>query len=136
MEKANSPLAVLPIPQKHLTRYKKKKGVFIIRLRGTVLYVGASTSMYKAIMRLFQKGGVLSEYDCQRCMFEIIETQLRSPSVESVLKRQFAPKYNSRFKVWRPDTYYEKKQAKKIWNWYLEQSRFDQANHRTDLNNA
>ena len=126
-----------PIPQTKLGRYRAKKGVYLIRHHELVLYIGASENMYKAVMRLFQKQGVLAHLERRKLQFEIIETKLRSPSVENVLKRHFKPPYNQRIqKLIRPSDY-EKKQCKRILESYLHQSRFDtivQGESKTDSN--
>jgi len=72
-----------PIPQKKLGRYRARKGVYLIRQNDTVLYVGASKNIYKAVMRLFQNKGALSHLERARLQFEIVETSFRSPSVET-----------------------------------------------------
>jgi len=124
-----------PIPQKQLGRYRCRKGVFLIRQNETVLYVGASENIYKTVMRLFQNQGVLCHLDRNRLRFEIVETTLRSPSVENVLKRYFLPEYNRRIKKLIKPTDYEKRQCKRILEGYLNQSRFEvQGEHTTDLN--
>ena len=64
-----------PIPQTKLGRYRAKKGVYLIRHHELVLYIGASENMYKAVMRLFQKQGVLAHLERRKLQFEIIETK-------------------------------------------------------------
>lgn len=125
------------IPQKKLGRYRAIKGAFLIRQDDVVVYIGASTNICKTAMRLFQKDGVLSHLDRDRVQFEIVFTTLRSPSVETVLKRHFKPKYNKRIRKLEKPTEYEKRQCKRILKEYLEQSSFEaQGEHKSDLNNA
>lgn len=125
------------VPQKKIGRYRAVKGIYLIRHNDTVIYIGASsTNIYKQTMRLFQKGGALSHIDNNRVQFEIISTRLRSPSVESVLKRYFEPEYNKRIKKLEKPTDYEKRQCKRILEEYLEQSSFAvQGEQKTDSNN-
>ena len=124
-----------PIPQKHLGRYRNKKGVYLIRQNETVLYVGASENIYKAIMRLFQKGGILSHLDRNRLQFEVLKTSLRFRTIENVLKRYFEPRYNKRIKRLTELTKHEKSQQNRVLDAFLNQTRFDVVGeHKTDLN--
>lgn len=122
-----------PIPQKYLGRFRASKGVYLIRHHETVLYVGASENIYKAVMRLFQKGGNLSHLDRNRLQFEIIKTSIRFRTVEAVLKRFFKPKYNKRIKRVFTPTKHEKSHYKRILDTFLDQTRFEvQGEQKTD----
>lgn len=122
-----------PIPQKHLSRYRKLTGVYLIRRNDRVLYVGASTNIYKAVMRLFQSKGKLSHLDRHKLTFEVIESSLLSRNIEAVLKRFYTPKYNKRIIRLRTPTAYEKRHYKRILEAYLSQTRFEvQGEHKTD----
>jgi len=124
-----------PIPQKKLGRYRDQKGVYLIRQGDQVLYIGETSNIYKAAMRLFQGKDTLSAFDYNKAKFEVIITSLRSPSVADVLKRYFKPPYNKRIRTVYKPTDYEKRQSKRILEAYLEQSRFDVAGeHQTDSN--
>lgn len=124
-----------PIPQKHLGRHRNQKGVYLIRQNETVLYIGASENIYKAVMRLFQKGGILSHLDRNRLQFEVIKTSLRFRTIESVLKRYFEPEHNKRIKRLTKFTKHEKSQQNRVLDAFLDQTRFDVAGeHKTDLN--
>lgn len=125
-----------PIPQKHLSRFKYQKGIYLIRRNETVLYIGASTNIYKAVMRLFQKDGILSHLNHNELSFEVIETSLLSRHIENVLKRKYRPEYNKRIKPLGTPTAYEKRHYKRILDAYLEQTRFEvQGEHKTDSKN-
>ena len=125
-----------PIPQKHLSRFKQKKGICLIRQNDKVIYIAASKKdIYNAVRRLFYTSGILSHLDYNRLKFEIVQTSFRSPSVESVLKRYFEPKYNKRIKkvYFRNPTTYEKSQTKRILEAFLNQTRFEVVGeHKTD----
>jgi deoxyhypusine synthase len=113
-----------PISSKLLGRYRHKKGVYVIRIKDQVIYVGNSVNIYKSGLRLFQKGGVLSHLPVQKVTFEILLTTMRLASVEMVLKRHFKPQYNYISKLPIHQSTYEKKQVERIKNTYLSQSRF------------
>ena len=122
-----------PIPQKHLGRHRNKKGVYLIRQNETVLYIGASENIYKAVMRLFQKGGILSHLDHNRVQFEVLKTSLRFRTIESVLKRYFEPQYNKRIKRLTKLTKHERSQQNRVLDAFLDQTRFDvPGEHQTD----
>ena len=126
-----------PVAQKHLSRYKKKKGVYLIRKKDKVLYVGTSTDIRQTVMRLFHRNGSLSSFNYSLLSFEIISTSLRKPFIESVLKRLFNPPYNKRKpRSMSHPLFYEKKQSQIILDSYLKQTRFEvEGNHQTDTNN-
>ncbi len=113
-----------PTSSKLLGRYRHRKGVYVIRLNDQVLYVGNSVNIYKSGLRLFQKGGVLNHINVKKVTFEILLTTMRLSSVEMVLKRHFLPQYNYIAKLPTKPSTYEKKQAERIKNTYLAQSRF------------
>lgn len=124
-----------PIPQKHLSRFKKKSGIYLVRRNETVLYIGGSGScLYKAIMRLFQSKGTLSHLDNHELSFEVIETSLLYRNIENVLKRHYKTEYNKRIKpLGATPTAYEKRHYKHILDTYLDQTRFEvQGEHKTD----
>jgi hypothetical protein len=124
-----------PIPQKKLGRHRNQKGVFLIRQEDTVLYLGASENIYKAVMRLFQKGGILSHLNRDRLQFEVVTTSMRSRTIEGVLKRYFEPKYNKRINRKKDLSKHEKSQQKRVLDTFLDQSRFDvQGEQKTDSN--
>ncbi|BDS12379.1 hypothetical protein [Aureispira anguillae] len=122
-----------PISSKLLGRYRKQKGVYVIRIKDQVIYIGISTNIYGAALRLFQKGGILSHIPVEKVSFEIIFSTLRRSSIEMVLKRHFKPVYN--YIAQEPNSYtsYEKKQIKRIKDTYLKQSRFSNlGEHQSD----
>ncbi|WMX16549.1 hypothetical protein [Aureispira sp. CCB-E] len=126
-----------PIPQKHLSRFRNKTGIYLIRRNETVLFVGSSKNIYKAVMRHFQKGGALSELNRNKLTFEIIESNLLFRNIETVLKRYYLPKFNKRIKPKGKPSRYERSHYKRILEAYLNQTRFEvQAEHKTDLNNS
>lgn len=45
-----------PISSKLLGRYRHKKGIYVIRLKDQVIYIGNSVNIYKSGLRLFQRG--------------------------------------------------------------------------------
>lgn len=125
-----------PIPQKHLSRFRAKKGIYLIRRNDIVLYVGASKNIYKAVMRLFQSNGKLCHLERHELSFEIIETTLLFRNIEAVLKRKYTPEYNERIKPLGTPTAYEKRHYKRILDAYLEQTRFEvQGEHKSDFKN-
>ncbi len=113
-----------PISSKLLGRYRHKKGIYVIRLKDQVIYIGNSVNIYKSGLRLFQKGGVLQAIPVQKVSFEILLTSMRLSSVEMVLKRHFQPQYNYIGKLPNHQSTYEKKQIQRIQNIYFSQSRF------------
>lgn len=122
-----------PIPKKQLGRYRNRKGVFLIRLKEKVIYIGNSSNIYKAAQRLFQKDGVLNHIDIAKVKFEVVLSTLRRPSVASVLKHHFTPKYNYKSKLAKVLSGYEARQAKRIKENYFTQSRFTpEGDHQTD----
>lgn len=122
-----------PIPQKQLGKYRAVKGVYVIRLGDTVLYIGTSSNIYKTIMRLSQKGGLLSDHDRNRLSFETIITSFRTPSVEGVLKRHFLPLLNRKPSELVKFTAAQNKQCERILEAYLAQTRFEvKGEHQTD----
>jgi hypothetical protein len=122
-----------PIPQKYLSRYRAKKGVYLIRRNDTVLYIGASSNVYKAVMRLFQSKGKLNHLDRNLLTFEIIESALLFRNIEAVLKRKYTPEYNERIKPLGTPTSYEKRHYKRILDAYLDQTRFEVlGEHKSD----
>lgn len=122
-----------PIPQKQLGRYRAVKGVYIIRYHETVIYIGTSSDIYKTVMRLFQKGGVLCDHDRNKLTFEIVLTTFRTPSVESVLKRHFVPCNNRKPAALVKPSPHQKKQSERILEAYLAQTRFEvKGEHQTD----
>jgi excinuclease UvrABC nuclease subunit len=126
-----------PIPQKHLSRFRNKSGVFLIRRNDTVLCIGSATNLYKVIMRLFQKNGILNNINRNKLTFEIVETSLLFRNIETVLKRRYKPEYNKRIKAEGKLSSYEIKRNKRILDNYLDQTRFEaQGEHITDKNNS
>lgn len=113
-----------PISSKLLGRYRFTKGVYIVRQKEQVLYIGDSVNIYKSGLRLFQKGGVLSHIPIHNITFEIIFSPIRLGSVEDALKQHFLPPYNYIRK--RPVllSKYEKKQIQRIKQHYFKHSRF------------
>ncbi|WP_052595748.1 hypothetical protein [Aureispira sp. CCB-QB1] len=124
-----------PIPQKHLSRFRAKKGIYLIRRNDTVLYIGAAKNIYKAVMRLFQKQGALAHLDRNNLSFEIIETTLLFRNIETVLKRHYLPEFNKRIRPIGKQTNYEKRHYRQLLEAYLNQTRFEaKGEHKTDLN--
>lgn len=122
-----------PIPQKHLSRYRNKTGVYLIRRNDQVIYIGSAKNIYKAVMRLFQKGGILQQINRHRLTFEIIETNLCFLNVQTVLKRQYSPPKNRRINLGGEESKYQKRRNRRILDAYLSQTRFEvKANHKTD----
>lgn len=122
-----------PIPKKQLGRYRFRKGIYLIRLHEKVIYIGNSTNIYKAALRLFQKSGALSHIDINRVTFEVVLSTLRRPPIGEVLKTEFEPEYNYKSKLAKNYSAYEKNQAQRIRTTYLEQSRFTpEGEHQTD----
>lgn len=123
-----------PIPQKKLGRYRAKKGVYLIRHKGAVVYIGCSTSgLYKSVMRMFQEGRVLSHFDVRRVEIELVLTSLQLSTVKNVLIRHFKPEYNQRFQALGLTTEYERRHYRRIKAAYLEQSRFETlGEHQSD----
>lgn len=125
-----------PLPQKQLGRYRGQKGVYIIRQKDLVLYVGTSSDIYKTVMRLFQNGGKLSQYDHNKLTFEIVLTSFRTPSVESVLKRHFEPVLNRKAAALVNPSQHQKQQISRILDAYNAQTRFEvKGEHQTDSKN-
>jgi excinuclease UvrABC nuclease subunit len=134
-KKSFNPLTVHPpVVSRQLGRYRDTAGVFLIRDQETVIYVGKSKNIYKAILRLFQKGGLLEHLDRRTLKFESVLSNSRLGPIETVLKMTFKPKYNYIAKC-KPLTltFYQKKQEQRIWETYLEQTRFDvPGEHQSD----
>lgn len=128
------PLTVqTPIPQKHLSRYKQKAGVYLVRHEETVLYVGSSKNLYKAIMQLFQKNGNMKHLNRNYLRFEIIESNLLFLNIETVLKRFYKPTYNKRVRLEDNPSQYEKRLYRRILKAFLEQTRYEVlGEHQTD----
>lgn len=126
-----------PIPQKHLSRFRAKKGIFLIRQNNTVLYIGAASNIYKTVMRLFQKQGILAHLDRNRLSFEIIETTLLFRNIETALKRHYLPEFNKRIRPIGKQTKYEKRHYRQLLEVYFNQTRFEvPGEHKTDPNNS
>ncbi len=126
-----------PLVSRQLGRYRDTAGVFLIRDKETVIYVGKSKNIYKAVLRLFQKGGLLEHLDRRILKFESILSNSRLGPIETVLKMRFKPPYNYIAKC-KPLTlsFYQKKQEQRIWEAYLEQTRFDvPGEHQSDEKN-
>lgn len=124
-----------PIPQKKLGRYRNQKGVFLIRQKEAVLYLGASENIYKTVMRLFQKGGILSHLDRDRLQFEVVTTSMRSRTIENVLKRYFEPMYNKRINRNQDLNKHERRQHRRVLDAFLHQTRFEVVGEqKTDSN--
>lgn len=125
-----------PIPQKKLSRYRASKGVYLIRYKGAVIYIGCSRSgLCKSVTRMFQEGRVLSHFDIRRVKIELVLTSLQLNTVKNVLLRHFKPEYNKRFKALGITTEYERRHYRRIKRSYLEQSRFEMfGEHQTDSN--
>lgn len=121
----NSCLAVTPpLNRSKLGRYRDMEGVYILRKNEEVLFIGSSTSLYKAINRIFQGKGTLSDFDPRNFQFEILTTEIRFHTVKEVLKRHFKPKYNKRMEKLEKLSKYQKRHFERILNSYLEQSFF------------
>lgn len=133
-----NPLTVHPpLVARQLGRYRNTSGVFLIRSNETVIYVGKSKDIYKAVLRLFQKGGLLEYLDRRALKFEVVLSKSRLGPIETVFKVQFEPEYNYIAKF-RPKnlSFYQRKQARRIWEQYGELSRFDiPGEHQTDKKN-
>ncbi|MGH1336818.1 MAG: GIY-YIG nuclease family protein [Aureispira sp.] len=132
-----NPLTVHPsISSAKLGRYRAIKGIFVIRQNDTVLYIGTSSNIYKAVTRLFQKKGALSHIDRRSAHFEIVIPPFRVQTTEIVLKRLFKPAYNLRPLPKDKPTAAQKRQSKRILESYLEQTRFDvvpkEGEHKSD----
>ena len=124
-----------PIPQKHLSRFRKKTGIYLIRRNETVLFIGSSNNIYKAVMRHFQKGGSLSHLNRNRLTFEVVQSHLLFRNIETVLKRYYLPKYNKRIKAKGKQSRYEKSHSNRILEAYLHQTRFEVlGEQKTDSN--
>lgn len=114
-----------PIPKKQLGRYRNEKGTYLIRFQGKVIYIGHSIDIYKAVLRLFQKGGVLSHLVIEKMTIEVVFSTIRRPSVTDVLRGDFMPEYiYKKGKLPKKYSFYEERQAKRIKAQYYEQSRF------------
>ena len=122
-----------PIPKKQLGRYRFRKGIYLIRLQDKVIYIGNSTNIYKAALRLFQRSGALSHIDINRVTFEVVLSTLRRPPIGDVLKAKFKPEFNYKSTLVKSYSAYEERQAQRIRVAYLEQSRFTpEGEHQTD----
>lgn len=131
----NSSLTVqTPIPQKKLGRYRAKKGVYLIRYKGAVVYIGCSKGcLYKTVMRMFQEGRNLSHLDYNKVKIEIILSSIQSSTIKNVLIRHFTPQYNERVQPLGITTEYERRHYRRIEAAYFEQSRFEvEGEHKTD----
>jgi excinuclease UvrABC nuclease subunit len=132
-----NPLTVhAPIPQKKLGRYRGSEGVFLIREKGKdeVLYVGRSTNLYNAIMRLFQNQGKFEEHSIQNFTFEILvyAQPYLYAWIYIYMRNFFRPKWNTNYKD-RRLTKAEKKQRERILEAYQEQSViYDNGEHQSD----
>lgn len=113
-----------PVPRKQLGRYRYQKGTYIIRHQEKVLYIGSSTNIYKAASRLFQQAGALAHLDINLMNFEIIQSNLRRPSLETTFKLHLQPVHNYKKKQTMTYSCYERKQMRRIMAAYYEQSRF------------
>lgn len=113
-----------PMPRKQLGRYRYQKGTYIIRHQEKVLYIGSSTNIYKAASRLFQQAGALAHLDMNLMNFEVVQSNLRRPSLEMTFKLHLQPVHNYRKKQLTIYSCYERKQMKRIMAAYYEQSRF------------
>lgn len=123
-----------PIPQKKIGRFRDQKGVYLIRHKGSVIYIGTSFKcLYRTIMRMFQKGRKLDHIDYNRVEIEIITTSLRFSTIKNVLIRHFKPLYNEKVKHLGITTEYERRHFRRVLDSFLEQSRFEpRGNHQTD----
>jgi excinuclease UvrABC nuclease subunit len=122
-----------PIPKKQLGRYRFRKGIYLIRLQEEVIYIGNSSNIYKAALRLFQKSGALSHININKVTFEVILSSLRRPPIGDVLKGEFKPHYNYKSKLVKSYSAYEERQAQRIREAYYRQSRFTpEGEHTTD----
>ena len=134
-EKANLLTVHPPIITRQLGRYRDVHCVFLIRDgEGKLLYVGKSKNAYKAVLRLFQKNGLLEHLDRRRLKFEMVLSKARLTTIERVFKIKLKPQYNYIAKYEdKTITVYQERQSKRIWASYLEQTRFDvPGEHRTD----
>lgn len=121
-----NPLTVhAPIIASKLGRYRAVKGVFVLRENDRVIYIGNSKNIYKAVIRLFQKKGVLYHIDRRTINFEIVIPPFRVQTTEIILKRLFKPKYNIRPLPKEKQTRAQKRQSKRLLESYLEQTRFE-----------
>lgn len=119
----NDFIVVTPsLDRSKLGRYRGKRGIFVIRQDDKVVLVGSSKQLYKAITRIFQKGGPLAHLDSMDFEFDILKTKGTFSVIEGVLKRYFKPKYNKRIKKVSNLSKYQKRYFKRVLNGYLEQS--------------
>ena len=130
-----------PIPYNKLGKYRHCSGVFIVRHKEQIIYVGNSNGdICRAIYRLFQHQGKLASLDKNRLWFEIVLSTIRRPPVRGVLVYHFKPEYNyikqGKLKLSKS----QKAQAKRILKTFSQLSRFEnQGEHKSDrepLNNA
>lgn len=114
-----------PVSSKQLGRYRSLAGLYIIRDREKVIYIGKSKDLYRGILRLFQKEGLLSHLDRRTYTFEVVFSTLRLASLQIVLKKLFKPEYNYLAKYPEQLTKYQRQQNERFLEQYFEQSRFD-----------
>lgn len=114
-----------PIPSSKLGYYSNRLGIFIIRKQSSVIYIGGSSDLCKAVRRLFQKAGALEDLDPRSCTFEIIQVSARSlGDVTRALKGYLKPSRNYKAKGNKKyNTYYQNK-AVRVLAAYQAQSRF------------
>lgn len=115
-----------PIIQKNLYRtYKNVSGTVIIRQRERVLTVCESRNIYLVAMRLFQKGGILADYDRASVHFEVVRSDYDRCDVKAALRHLFNIISSSNSRL-APDVYED------ITTQYLTRSRYDNGEHKTD----
>lgn len=111
-----------PFPKKKLGRYQSK-GICLIRLNEKVIYIGSYLNIWKGVSRLFQKGGLLDNVNSDKCIFEVIVSNLQKGTIEIALKEKFSPNYSYKATSVK-NRIYRKNKSKRVLEAYSEQSRF------------
>lgn len=113
-----------PVVLKKLGYYKGITGVFVIRQKEQVLYVGWSTDIHGTCTRYFCKNGYLAAYDIKTVNFELIITQNRKArKLTKILKQELQPIHNEKRLPTRLNSY-EHAQYQRFYKKYCSDSFF------------
>lgn len=123
-----------PMPKTKLGRYRGKVGVFIIRDKDQVLYVGWANDVYGSCCRYFSKGGPLQTYEIKKASFEILLCpERKAKKITRILRGHLQPLHNT---VSMPPKLNrnEKQQHIRLLNLYRQDSFFEgtEGEHQTD----
>ncbi|WP_264788110.1 hypothetical protein [Aureispira anguillae] len=126
------------MPKTKLGRYRGQVGVFVIREKDQVLYVGWARDIYDCCCRYFNKDGPLEEYEIKQASFELLLCSLyRAKKVTQILRNHLQPSKNTLYLPPKLNRN-ERQQKQRLLTYYRQHSFFESStgDHKSDEEKA